>query len=118
MDEPLKLMATFPHPDDETLEMGPTLAKYSAEGVATVLICATTGQRGWTGPEDENPGLAPLGKIREGEKWNMICLKVCAERSVDHRHSMTCPRLVRFVIHPSANPGKLRPPISPSRVNL
>ena len=65
--EPLKLLAVFPHPDDETLGMGPTLAKYSAEGVETYLICATRGERGWNGPEEENPGLEALGKIRERE---------------------------------------------------
>ena len=37
----LRLLAVFPHPDDETLGLGGTLAKYSAEGVATYLVCAT-----------------------------------------------------------------------------
>ena len=67
MPETLKLMAVFPHPDDETLGMGPTLAKYSAEGVETYLVCATRGERGWNGPEEQDPGLTVLGKIREGE---------------------------------------------------
>lgn len=67
MADPLKLLAVFPHPDDETLGMGPTLAKYSAEGVETYLVCATRGERGWNGPEEENPGLAALGKIRAAE---------------------------------------------------
>ena len=67
MAEILKLMAIFPHPDDETLGMGPTLAKYSAGEVETYLVCATRGERGWNGPEDENPGPEALGKIREKE---------------------------------------------------
>jgi mycothiol S-conjugate amidase len=67
MSEILKLMAIFPHPDDETLGLGPTLAKYSAEGAETYLVCATRGERGWNGPEDENPGFSALGKVREGE---------------------------------------------------
>lgn len=67
MTEALKLLAIFPHPDDETLGLGPTLAKYSAEGVATYLVCATRGERGWSGPEDEHPGFAALGSIREAE---------------------------------------------------
>lgn len=67
MADPLKLLAVFPHPDDESLGLGGTLAKYSAEGVETYLVCATRGERGWNGPEDQNPGLAALGKIREGE---------------------------------------------------
>jgi LmbE family N-acetylglucosaminyl deacetylase len=62
-----KLLAIFPHPDDETLGMGGTLAKYSAEGVQTFYICATRGERGWPGSAKTNPGLQGLGKIREGE---------------------------------------------------
>lgn len=67
MAETLKLLAIFPHPDDESLGMGPTLAKYSAEGIGTYLICATRGERGWNGPEEQDPGLEALGAIREKE---------------------------------------------------
>ncbi len=67
MAQALKLLAIFPHPDDETLGMGGTLAKYAAEGVDTRLICATRGERGWSGTAAENPGLEGLGRIREGE---------------------------------------------------
>jgi len=63
----LKLLAVFAHPDDESMGMGATLAKYSAEGVETILVCATRGERGWFGPEEQNPGLGALGQIREGE---------------------------------------------------
>lgn len=67
MAETLKLLAVFPHPDDESLGLGTTLAKYSVEGVQTYLICATRGERGWNGPEDQDPGLQALGRIREAE---------------------------------------------------
>lgn len=67
MSSPLKLMAVFAHPDDESLGMGSTLAKYAAEGIATSLVMATRGERGWTGAAQEYPGEAALGKIREGE---------------------------------------------------
>jgi LmbE family N-acetylglucosaminyl deacetylase len=63
----LKLLAIFAHPDDESMGMGATLAKYSAEGVETTLVCATRGERGWFGPEERNPGPGALGQIREGE---------------------------------------------------
>ena len=63
----LKLLAILAHPDDESLGTGSTLAKYAAEGVETQLICATKGERGWTGKEKDNPGLTELGKIREHE---------------------------------------------------
>lgn len=67
MSDALKVMAIFPHLDDETLGMGAALAKYSAEGVHTNLVCATRGERGWFGPTEQNPGMAELGRIRAGE---------------------------------------------------
>ena len=44
--ESLKLLAIFAHPDDESMGMGGTLAKYSAEEVDTYLVCASRGERG------------------------------------------------------------------------
>jgi LmbE family N-acetylglucosaminyl deacetylase len=70
--EPLKLLAVFAHPDDESMGMGRTLAKYSAEGVETHLVCASRGERGWFGPEEQNPGLSGLGKIRTRELENAV----------------------------------------------
>ncbi len=67
MAEKLKLLAVFPHPDDESLGLGGTLARYAAEGVETYLVCATRGERGWNGPEERYPGPEILGRIREGE---------------------------------------------------
>ena len=64
---PLKLLCVFAHPDDESMGMGATLAKYAAEGVETHLVCATRGERGWFGTEEQNPGLDALGQIRQGE---------------------------------------------------
>ena len=46
----LNLLAVFSHLDDESMGMGDTLAKYSAEGVGTYYICASGGERGWFGP--------------------------------------------------------------------
>jgi LmbE family N-acetylglucosaminyl deacetylase len=56
MNGSLKLLAVFPHPDDETLGLGPTLARYAAEGIETYLVCATRGERGWF--DSEGPDLA------------------------------------------------------------
>ena len=61
------LLASFAHPDDESMGMGGTLAKYSAQGVETYCLCATRGERGWFGPEEQNPGLEVLGRIRTDE---------------------------------------------------
>ena len=70
MADSLKLLAVFPHPDDESLGLGGAFAKYSAEGIETYLVCATRGERGWTGPQDQDPGLEAMGKIREIELNN------------------------------------------------
>lgn len=67
MYEQLRFMCILAHPDDESLGLGGVLAKYAAEDVETYLITATRGERGWSGPPEENPGLETLGKIREAE---------------------------------------------------
>lgn len=67
MNSALKLLAIFPHPDDETLGLGSTLARYSAEGVETYLVCATRGERGWFESEGPDPGLEGVARIREAE---------------------------------------------------
>jgi LmbE family N-acetylglucosaminyl deacetylase len=72
MTEPLRLLVIFAHPDDESMGMGGTLAKYSAEGVETYYVCASRGERGWFGPEEENPGLSALGQLRTKELENAV----------------------------------------------
>lgn len=67
MDEQLRLMCVMAHPDDESLGVGATLARYKAEGVEIHLVTATRGERGWFGVPEENPGLEELGRIREAE---------------------------------------------------
>ena len=64
---PLKLMAILAHPDDESLALGGTLAKYAFEGVETSLVIATRGERGWKGNRAAYPGEEALGFIREME---------------------------------------------------
>ena len=67
MTDSMKLLAVFPHPDDETLGLGSTLARYAAEGVETYLVCATRGERGWFDSEGPNPGLDGVANIRASE---------------------------------------------------
>jgi len=67
MNGALKLLTVFPHPDDETLGLGSTLARYSAEGIETYLVCATRGERGWFDSEGPDPGLEGVARIREME---------------------------------------------------
>lgn len=63
---PLTLMAVHAHPDDESIGTGGVLARYSAEGVRTVLVTCTGGEVG----EIADPSLATpenLAEVREGE---------------------------------------------------
>lgn len=46
MSEPLTLMAVHAHPDDESGSTGGILAKYSAEGVRTIVVTCTNGEYG------------------------------------------------------------------------
>jgi LmbE family N-acetylglucosaminyl deacetylase len=71
MIDSLRLLAVFAHPDDESMGMGGTLAKYAAEGVETHLICASRGERGWPALVDY-PGPSALGKMREQELENAV----------------------------------------------
>ena len=67
MTDPLRLLVVFAHPDDESMGMGGTLAKCAAEGVETYYVCASRGERGWCGPDEQNPGLEALGQLRTKE---------------------------------------------------
>ena len=66
-----RLLAILAHPDDETLGVGATLAKYAAEGVEVFLLTATRGQsgrfRGIRQDDPRHPGPAALAGIRESE---------------------------------------------------
>lgn len=66
-----RLMAVLAHPDDESLGVGGTLAKYASEGVDVRLVTATRGDggryRGYPRGDDRHPGRAALAGIRETE---------------------------------------------------
>lgn len=67
----LRLLAILAHPDDETLGLGGTLARYADEGVETYLVTATRGQAGrfkeLKRGDPGHPGPEKLGEIRERE---------------------------------------------------
>jgi LmbE family N-acetylglucosaminyl deacetylase len=65
--ETLRLMCVLAHPDDESLGVGGTLARYSAEGIQTYVVTATRGERGRFGSGIEFPGFSAVGELREGE---------------------------------------------------
>jgi LmbE family N-acetylglucosaminyl deacetylase len=66
-----RLLAVLAHPDDESLGVGGTLAKYAAEGVDVFLVTATRGDggrfRGHRRGDERHPGPLALGNIREAE---------------------------------------------------
>ena len=63
----LKLLCVLAHPDDESLGMGGTLAKYAAEGVETYVVTATRGEQGRFGDNAERPTADVIGTTREAE---------------------------------------------------
>ena len=67
----LRLLAVLAHPDDESLGVGGTLAKYAAEGIEVFLLTATRGDagrfRGHRPGSPEHPGAEALAAIRETE---------------------------------------------------
>jgi LmbE family N-acetylglucosaminyl deacetylase len=64
-------MAVLAHPDDESLGVGGTLAKYASEGVDVFLLTATRGDagryRGHRPGDPQHPGPPALATIREAE---------------------------------------------------
>jgi mycothiol conjugate amidase Mca len=69
MHEPLSLMIVHAHPDDEAIGTGGILARYSAEGVRTVLVTCTLGEEGEIVLPDLNTEehRVRLGEIRREE---------------------------------------------------
>ncbi|MEU1724930.1 PIG-L family deacetylase [Nonomuraea sp. NPDC005692] len=54
MDRELTLMVVHAHPDDECLSTGGVLARYTDEGIRTVLVTCTNGEQG-----DDTGGVKP-----------------------------------------------------------
>jgi len=58
----LTLLSVHAHPDDEASKGAPTVAKYHADGVRTVLVCCTGGEEG----DLQNPSLREPGQPFHG----------------------------------------------------
>jgi LmbE family N-acetylglucosaminyl deacetylase len=58
------ILLVLAHPDDESLFVGGTVAKYVHAGWRVDLLCATRGEAGQYGPYDDAPD---LGALREQE---------------------------------------------------
>ncbi len=62
MVEQRTILTVHAHPDDEASKGAPTLAKYHADGVRTVLVCCTGGEEG----DLQNPTLREVGQPFHG----------------------------------------------------
>jgi LmbE family N-acetylglucosaminyl deacetylase len=60
-------MAVLAHPDDESLGVGGTLARYSASGIETFVVTATRGERGRHFNNENRPSDEEVGRVREAE---------------------------------------------------
>lgn len=68
-EDQLCLLTVHAHPDDEASKGAPTMARYSAEGVRTVLVCCTGGEEGdVTNPVLKEPGQPFHGLDRAAER--------------------------------------------------
>ena len=69
MPDRLCLLSVHAHPDDEASKGAPTVARYHAEGVHTVLVCCTGGEEGdILNPAMDTPEVrADIGRVRMAE---------------------------------------------------
>lgn len=84
-----RLMAILAHPDDESLGMGGTLAKYARDGADVFLLTATRGDlgrfRGLPRGDPQHPGRSALATIREAElRAAAAVLGVCEVTLLDY----------------------------------
>ena len=69
----LTLLTVHAHPDDEASKGAPTVARYNAEGVHTVLVCCTGGEEGdLQNPALREPGQPFHGLTPEEEKAKVV----------------------------------------------
>ena len=111
MAESLTLMAVHAHPDDEASSTGGVLAKYSAEGIRTVVVTCTNGEfgdapgqvkPGKDGHDEQAVAQIRLSELRESAKilgvttWNCSATTTRACRSgttgTGPTRSATCRR--------------------------
>jgi LmbE family N-acetylglucosaminyl deacetylase len=85
LDNRLRLLAVFAHPDDESLAMGGTLARYAHAGVEVSLVCATRGEWGLI----SDPALATRENIAEVREDELRA--ACQVLGISQLHFLDCP---------------------------
>lgn len=71
------MLTVHAHPDDEASKGAPTIARYHAEGVGTVLVCCTGGEEG----DLQNPALRAEGQPFHGLEPDQEKAAVAAVRA-------------------------------------
>ncbi|MEV3986836.1 PIG-L family deacetylase [Nonomuraea sp. NPDC049758] len=83
MDRELTLMVVHAHPDDECLSTGGVLARYTDEGIRTVLVTCTNGEQG-----DDTGGVKPgedgHDAVRVAERRLAELRESVAHLGIDH----------------------------------
>ncbi len=98
-----RLLAVLAHPDDESLGVGGTLAKYASQGIDVFLLTATRGEsgryRGFRPGDPEHPGASKLASIREAElRSAALALGVREVALLDYRDSQLDQALPREAV--------------------
>src|SRR5437762_12125039 len=85
--KPRTLLVAYPHPDDESLGNGGTLARYVGQGVAVHYACATRGECGTVAPA-WLAGHADIAALRTAEQECAArALGLAAVHFLGHRDS-------------------------------
>ena len=87
---PLTLMAVHAHPDDESISTGGILARYSAEGIRTVLVTCTDGGGG-DGPEGVKPGHDDHDQAAVVEERRLELERSCQVLGINHLERLDYP---------------------------
>jgi LmbE family N-acetylglucosaminyl deacetylase len=86
MPDQKRLLFAFGHPDDEANLAGSSIAKYSAEGAAVLVVIATRGEVGEIAP-GSGATAATLGAVREAELRESVAVLGASLELFDYRDS-------------------------------
>ena len=112
-----RIMAVLAHPDDESLGLGGTLAKYASEGNDVFLLTATRGDsgrfRGYRLDEDQHPGPLMLANIRERELRAAASVLGVREVSIldYHDQQLDCANLREVVATIAGHIRRIQPDV-------
>ena len=86
-----RILLSVAHPDDDFLNMGGTIAKYSKAGWDTTLLCLTRGEAGLS-KEYSHLSSERRGQIREAELHESATLGISRVILLDYKDGTTAKR--------------------------